>query len=287
MNKPRLASCLVASAILLLSARADFHDHIGIQTWSLKDVTKAKGFTASLDQIKAWGIPEIEGSVATPGMSAEQVRTEIEKRGLQIPSAHVGYEDITKNLDAMVQNAKTLGLKYAICPWIPHDDKTGITAAQIEQAVKDFNRAGAAFRAVGVKFGYHPHGYESLPGSKPGTTMLDDLIAGCDPANVCFEMDVFWTVHGGWDPVTMLKKYSGRWMGLHIKDIRKGAPTGFHTGHAPVEDNVAVGTGAIDWKDVIGTAEKTGVTYYIIEDETSDPLKNVPITLAYLKDLKI
>ncbi|HVZ64346.1 MAG TPA: sugar phosphate isomerase/epimerase [Lacunisphaera sp.] len=287
MNKPRLVSCLLASAVLSLTAQADFHDHIGMQTWSLRETTKTKGFLASLDQIKAWGLVEVEGSLAVPGMTAEQVRAAMDERGLKMVSAHVGYDEITKHLDQMVQNAKVLGVKYAICPWIPHDDKTGITAAQIEQAVKDFNRAGAAFRAIGVKFGDHPHGYESLPGTKPGTTMLDDLITGCDPANVCFEMDVFWIVHGGWDPVTMLKKYSGRWMGLHIKDIRKGAPTGFHTGHAPVDDNVAVGSGAINWRDVIGTAEKVGVTYFIIEDETSDALKNVPISLAYLKDLKI
>ena len=62
--------------------------------------------------------------------------------------------------------------------------------------------------------------------------------------------------------------------------------TGSRLGHAPATDNVAVGSGEIDWKAVIGTAEKIGVKYYFIEDETPDPLENIPLTLAYLKTLK-
>ena len=287
MKTIRSLITLLGAATLALCARADFHDHVGLQTWSLRETTKTKGFVASLDQIKAWGIVEIEGSLVTEKMTPEQVRAAIDERGLKMPAAHVQYPDIAKHLPEMVHNAQVLGVKYAICPWIPHDDKTGFNQAEMEQAVKDFNQAGAAFRAVGIKFGYHPHGYESLPGTKPGETLLDDLIQGCNPQDVCFEMDVFWVVHGGWDPVTLLKKYSGRWMGLHVKDIRKGAPTGFHTAHAPDTDNVAVGSGAIDWKAVIGTAQKTGVEYYIIEDETPAPLTNVPLSLAYLKALKL
>jgi sugar phosphate isomerase/epimerase len=76
-------------------------------------------------------------------------------------------------------------------------------------------------------------------------------------------------------------------MGLHIKDIRKGAPTGLTTGHAPESDNVVVGTGAIDWPAVLSTAEKLGAKYFIIEDESSEPLTNIPLSIAYLKNLGI
>jgi sugar phosphate isomerase/epimerase len=74
---------------------------------------------------------------------------------------------------------------------------------------------------------------------------------------------------------------------LHIKDLRKGAETGITTGHAPKTDVVAVGVGQIDWAAVIGTAQKLGIRYYYIEDETVDPLKNIPISIEYLKNLKV
>jgi len=278
---------LFVTATLALCARADFHDHVGIQLWSLRATTLTKGVLASFDQIKSWGLVEVEGSLTTDKMTPEQVRAALDARGLKLPAVHAQYGDLVNKLPEMVHNAQVLGVKYVICPWIPHNDKTGLTPAEMEQAVKDFNRAGEAFRAIGVKFGYHPHGYESNPGAKPGGTLLEDLIEGCKPENVCFEMDVFWIIHGGWDPVKLLEKYSGRWMGLHVKDIRKGAPTGFHTARAPETDNVAVGYGAIDWHVVLSTAQKVGAEYYFIEDETPAPLDNIPLTQAYLKTLKL
>jgi len=62
---------------------------------------------------------------------------------------------------------------------------------------------------------------------------------------VCFEMDVFWVFHAGQDPAKLLAKYPKRWALMHLKDIRKGAVTGLHTGSAPPTDNVTIGTGQI------------------------------------------
>jgi sugar phosphate isomerase/epimerase len=276
---PALLAILVCSA-----ASAGVDDHLGLQMWSLRENTKAHGFVSSLDHVKGWSIPEIEGGLVTPGMNSAEVLAAIAKRGLKMPSAHIGYDALTKDLAASVVTAKELGLDFVVCPWIPHDGE--FTRATMEKAVVDFNRAGAAFRAAGIKFGYHPHGYEFHPTATPGETLLDDLIRATNPDDVCFEMDVFWVVHGGGDPVALLNKYAGRWMGLHIKDIRKGAPTGLTTGSAPESDNVAVGSGAIDWPAVLSTAEKVGAKYFIIEDETSAPLDNIPLSLEYLRKLK-
>ena len=276
---PALLAILVCA-----TAFAGVDDHLGLQMWSLRENTKAHGFVSSLDFVKGWSIPEIEGGLVTPGLDSAGVLAALAERGLKMPSAHIGYEALTKELDASVATAKELGLQFVVCPWIPHDGE--FTRANMEKAVVDFNRAGAAFRAAGIKFGYHPHGYEFHATATPGETLLDDMIRACDPELVCFEMDVFWVVHGGGDPVALLNKYAGRWMGLHIKDIRKGAPTGLTTGSAPESDNVAVGTGAIDWPAVLSTAEKVGAKYFIIEDESSAPLDNIPLSVEYLRKLK-
>ena len=285
MKNSRRLTLLLATLLCATAApAANLKDHLGLQLWSLRANTLAKGVPSSLDLIKGWGITEVEGGLVTANMTAEQVRAEIDKRGLQMPSAHAQYDDLNKDLPGMVQAAKTLGVKCVICPWIPHP--AAFDRALMEQAAADFNRAGAAFRAAGIKFGYHPHGYEFVPSGAAGDTLLDDLIRTTQPENVCYEMDVFWTVHAGGNPVKLLEKYPTRWVALHVKDIRKGAPTGFTTGHAPDTDNVAVGAGSIDWKAVISTAQKIGVTYYFIEDETPAPLDNIPASLAYLRALK-
>jgi sugar phosphate isomerase/epimerase len=287
MKSSRLiAALLIAGACLNQAAVADFHDHIGLQLWSLRATTLTKGVTASLDQIKAFGITEVEGALLTANLTPEQVRAAYDQRGLKLPSVHAGYDDLNKKLPELVQAAKILGVNYVICPWIPHEG--AFDRKMMEKAAADFNRAGEAFHAAGIKFGYHPHGYEFVANGTAGETLLDDLIRSTKPENVCYEMDVFWVLHGGANPVKLMEKYPSRWVALHVKDLRKGAPILLPKPEsAPDTDNVAVGGGEIDWKSVIGTAEKIGVTYYFIEDETPAPLENIPASLAYLKALKL
>jgi len=281
----RAFSVALAAAACALTSRADFHDHIGLQLYSLRATTTAKGLAAALDLTKGYGITEVETGGSAPGFNATQIHAALEERGLRAISAHFQYDDLTKNLAGAIHDAKVLGVKYVICPWIPHP--AAFDAALARKAIEDFNKWGEAFRAEGIKFGYHPHGYEFVPGATAGDTLLDDMIRGTKADNVCFEMDVFWITHGGGDPVKLLEKYAPRWVALHVKDIRKGAATGLSTGHAPDTDNVTVGTGQIDWKAVIGTAQKIGVQYYFIEDETPAPLECIPASLAYLRGLKL
>ncbi len=275
---------LSVGVLLAGSARADFHDHLGLQLWSLRAQLKTDGLPASLDLIKGWGITEVEG-ISVEGMTAAQVRIAMDARGLKVPSTHVSYDQMEKDLPGVIRDVKALGATMAICPWIPHEG--AFDAALMHRVADNFNRWGAAFRAEGIRFGSHPHGYEFVPNGTPGETLLDDLIRATKPEDVCYEMDVFWTIHAGGDPVKLLEKYPGRWVALHVKDMRKGAPIVIANASAPATDNVAVGAGQIDWKAVLGAAEKTGVTYYFIEDETPDPLQNIPASLAYLRALKL
>ena len=105
--------------------------------------------------------------------------------------------------------------------------------------------------------------------------------------NVFFQMDVFWVVSGGADPFKLLEQYRGRGMGFHVKDIRKGADIGLMDGGAPATDKVVVGTGQIDWPKLIAAAKAQGVQHFYIEDESPDPLANIPLSLAYLRALKL
>jgi sugar phosphate isomerase/epimerase len=280
-----LIALLAIGVLLAVNAQADFHDHIGMQLWSLRAKIQSDGLPASLDLIKGWGITEVEG-ISVAGMTAEQIRAALDARGLKAVSTHVSYDQMAKDLPGVIREVKALGAKFAICPWIPHAG--AFDAALMRRVADDFNRWGEAFRAEGIRFGYHPHGYEFVPNGTAGETLLDDLIRATKPENVCYEMDIFWAVHGGGNPVKLLEKYPTRWAALHVKDMRKGALIGLPKPEsAPETDNVAVGDGQIDWKAVLGTAQKVGVTYYFIEDETPAPLQCIPASLAYLRALKL
>ncbi|MFZ5496607.1 MAG: sugar phosphate isomerase/epimerase family protein [Verrucomicrobiota bacterium] len=261
-----------------------YKQHLGLQLWSLRDQVKAD-VPAALDWVKAQGFTEVE-TAGTGERSAGEFRKLLDERGLKAVSAHISYDALAKDLPGAIAAAKALGAKYVMTAWIPH--KGPFTAEMARAAAADFNKWGEAFRKEGITYGYHPHGYEFVPlPEEGGKTPFDIIVAGTKPEFVSFEMDVFWVFHAGVDPAALLKRHADRWSLLHVKDIRKGAVTGLSTGGAPPIDNVAVGTGQIDWPAVLGAAQEIGVQHYFIEDETPTPLVCIPDSLKYLRALKL
>ncbi len=258
-------------------------DQLGLQLWSVRGSFMQDPF-AAMDMVAGYGIKEVE-TAGTARMTPQQFRAELEKRGLKATSAHVQYNALRDDFAAVLNEVKALGAGYAIVPWIPHEGE--FTAESARAAAADFAKWGDAFAAAGIKFGYHPHGYEFGAGKLEGDTPFDVFAAATAGHNVFFEMDVFWVVHGGADPLALLEKYPDRWMGLHVKDIRKGAPTGFSTGGAPETDKVIVGTGQIDWPTLLRACRANGIRHYYIEDESPDPLANIPESLKYLRSLDL
>ncbi len=278
---------LVLATLLLSSAMAaDFHEHLGLQMWSLRAQTKVST-TGALDQAKAYGITEVE-TAGTGTLTTEQFAAELKSRGLKAVSAHIGYGDLEKDINAAIATAKTLGASFIVCPYPKTTKDKKVTDEIIHEMAANFNKWGAACKAAGLRFGYHPHGLEFVPSTANTKEKLFDILLRETKADlVCYEMDVFWAYHAGEDPAKLLAKSPDRWVLMHVKDMRKGALTGFSTGSAPPTDNVAVGSGQIDWKGVLGTAQKIGVQYYFIEDETPAPLQCIPDSLKYLRALKL
>lgn len=287
--KSALRSVLVAIiGAVSLSAHphpdaAPFGERVGLQLYSLRGSFLKDPF-AAMDLVASYGITEVE-TAGTARMTAAQFAAELASRGLMPVSAHVGYDALVKDFDAVLAEVQAIGARNAVIAWIPHEGSYDET--ENERAIAHFNEWGPKFAQAGIRFGYHPHGYEFGGGKAEGDTLFDRMLKATADRNVNFELDVFWAVHGGADPIALMTTYPDRWLALHVKDIRRGAPTGLTSGHAPAEDNVIIGTGAIDWPTVLGKAREIGVRHYFIEDETPDPLANIPPSLDYLRKLDI
>jgi sugar phosphate isomerase/epimerase len=253
---------------------------VGAQAYTFRRSFPINAIT-TLDSIQMMGITEIEGG-APKGMSPEQFRKLCAERGISIPSTGAGYEQLVKDPMEIVKTAKILGSTYVMCAWIPHKGNN-FTLEDAKKAVEVFNSAGKILKENGITFCYHDHGYEFQP--YEDGTLFDYLIKNTNPAYVSFEMDVLWTLHGGGDPVSLLKKYKGRWKLMHLKDLKKGV-VGDLSGHTPAENDVVLGTGQADFRGILKIAKKAGVTHCFIEDESNMEMVNVPKSIAYLKGLK-
>ena len=280
MKRLLIAFCTLASAAFA----ADFAGEAGLQLYSLRDIFK-KDPAAALEKVKEYGIKAVE-TYNTPTPTAPELRKLLDDRGLKAVSGHFGYERYGKELPKIVEEAKALGLQYVGVAWIPHVPAM-FGMDTVEKAATDFNKWGEELSKQGLKFFYHCHGYEFKPIAEgEAKTFMDALIEKTKPEFVAYEMDVFWVVHPGADPVKYLEKYPGRWQLIHLKDIQKGARTGVYTGHAPNEQCVVLGTGQVPWSPILQAAQRSGVKHYFIEDEHPNAAQQIPESLKYLKTLK-
>jgi sugar phosphate isomerase/epimerase len=236
----------------------------------------ARDVEGTLALIRNFGFSELETTAPSP-LRPEQFRRHLDSFGLKAISTGTGWEQFDEDTKRIVGNAQALGATYIMCPGIPHKDV--LTMADCQLAITNFNKWGEQFKAAGIRFVYHPHGPEFQP--SPDGTLLDTLAKGMKAGVADFEMDTFWFVWSGHDPVAFLNKYPDRTILMHLKDLRKGE-TGDLSGGAPESADVPVGTGQVDWRAVFGASEGS-VEHYLIEDGSADPVAHIRQSLGYLR----
>ena len=262
-------------SIQLLSAQ-----EIGLQLYSLRNQFKTD-VPGTLAKIKSWNIHEIEGG-GTYGLPMDEYKKLLAQNNLKMVSVGADFNQLAKDPQVAVDEAKAFGAKYVMCAWVPHQG-TDFTIQDIQKAVEVFNAAGKVMHENGISFCYHPHGYEFRP--YEDGTLFDYLVKHTNPLYVNFEMDVFWVKHPGQDPVALLEKYPTRFLMMHLKD-RKPGTEGNQNGTAPDETNVVLGQGDVGIAAIMKEAKKIGIKHYFIEDESPRSVEQIPQSLAYLKQLK-
>jgi sugar phosphate isomerase/epimerase len=251
---------------------------IGVQLYSFRNQMK-QDVKGTLAKVRAMGFTDVEAA-GYNWESAASFRAMLDEAGLRCVSFFADYNKLRDDLDSVAKDAAALGAKYVIVGWIPHEG--AFTVADCDRAVAHFNDWGQKLSDRNLRFAYHVHGFEFQP--HEGGTLYDRLLTRTKPEHVAIEMDVFWVVHPGQDPVKLLKAYEGRTELLHLKDMRKGVK-GDLSGHADDETNVTLGAGQIDFPAIMRAARESGAKYYFIEDESSKSMEQVPESLRYLKGL--
>jgi sugar phosphate isomerase/epimerase len=262
-------------ACLILSTGQIQAQEIALQLYSLRNEMR-EDMKGSHQLIADWGIKYIEGG-GTYGMELNEYKKFISDLGLSVIAVGADFKQLQENPQAIIDNAKAYGAKYATCFWIPHTNGE-FSIKETQEAIKVFNEAGKILKDAGITLCYHPHGYEFQPYNNG--TLFDELLKNAK--NYDFNMDVFWVQMGGGDPLAIMKKYPKKFPLLHLKDRAIGTP-GSSDGRGDVETNVVLGTGDVDIHGLIKQAQKSGTKYLIIEDESSRSVQQIPQSVAYIK----
>ena len=242
---------------------------IGMELYTVRS-KMATDMAGTLEQLAKIGYKEVEfaGYFNHP---AAEVRDMLRANGLTAPSVHVGIEGIETDSAKTFADAKTIGHEFITVASLPRAPK--VTADDWKQIAARFNAAGKTCKSAGFRFAFHNH--NDIVRKTGDVLPIDILMHETDPALVSYEMDIYWAVNGGADPLQLLAAYPGRFSMFHAKDSM-GAPD-----HKMAD----VGAGVIDFKTIF--AHGKGVEHYFVEhDSPSDPMASAAASYKFLANLE-
>ena len=224
----------------------------------------------TIEQVARIGYKEVEFA-GYFGRPAKDIRALLDANGLTAPSAHsADLDSVRTKYPQVLEDATTIGHRYVLCASTPRSEQT---LDGYKRMAAEFNRAGEVAAKSGIKFGFHNHDEVFKP--LGDTNGYDILLAETDPKLVTMQMDLFWTVKGGKDPLAYFAKYPGRFSSVHVKDMAAGGAM------------VDVGAGQIPFAKYFAQSKKAGIQHYFVEhDEPADPFASIAASYQYLAALK-
>jgi sugar phosphate isomerase/epimerase len=236
-----------------LFAMAQKKNKFGIQLWTVKQAL-AKDPLGVLKHLSNCGYKQIESFEGANGMFWGMKNTEFKKQlGDLEMNMIASHCDINKDFERKAVEASEIGMKYLICPHIGAQKSID----DYKRFGDQFNKCGEIANKNGIRFAYHNHDYsfKAMAGGMP----QDVLMNATDANLVDFEMDIYWVVAAGADPIAYLKKYPNRFKLCHVKDLIK-TPTG--------HESCILGKGTIDFKNILYIGAQNGLKFHIIEQES-------------------
>ncbi|OYX86455.1 MAG: xylose isomerase [Flavobacteriales bacterium 32-34-25] len=289
MNKRReflIQFGLLAGGMCILpSFTSVLNDHgkrkFGIQLYSLRDELP-KGVENVIKNIANAGYSYVEGYGYSEkdgfwGLNPKTFKEMLSKYNLTCPSSHYDFGEYEQSGDLniiknYIEVAKGIGNEYIVIPYInpeiyKDEDKTKSWLVKL-------NKAAKLIKSEGLKLAYHNHQIEfyKMPNGKTGYEML---LEGTKPELVDFEMDIYWVINAGYDPIQLFKRYPNRFSLWHVKDMDKSNSS----------KNTEIGNGSIDFKIIFKSEKLAGMKYAFMEQENFDidAFESINKSFKYLK----
>jgi len=283
------AAAFLSPLTSALAAEKDFSHPVGIQLYTLREQL-AQNVKDTIAKVAQTGYQQVEtfygyaGKNAAPGfwgLDAKAFKLLLSENRLTSPSGHynanaflapAGNDEVLKQ---HIEVAATVGQKYFVIPSIPHDSTKADNADHFKEIAAKFNHAAELCKKHGLQLGYHNHNFEFRDLGK-GLTPFDILLKETDPSMVSFELDLFWTVNAGLDPLEMFRLHPGRFKMWHVKDMDRVDKRVF----------TEVGTGSIDFKSIFRKAKLSGMEYLFVEQDVIkiDPWQSISKSINYIKN---
>lgn len=239
---------------------------IGVQLFTLRRLLE-DDLWGTMQKLADMGYRNVE-MAGLYDISAETWREKLNGFGMQAIAAHVGLDALEDGFDQTVADAKTLGLRWVVLPWVGEADY----ATGWPSLAQRLNDIGYRLGEHDLEFAYHNHAFELEQAQ--GKLGLDHIWDSTSGVNVQAELDVYWLEFGGVEPDPYIVKLAGRVPLIHAKDMDSVENRSY----------TEVGQGILEWDDILEASRIAGVEYAIVEhdDPVLDPLESVRISREFL-----
>jgi sugar phosphate isomerase/epimerase len=255
---------------------------IGLQLYTVRDHLQ-KDLEGTLQRVAEIGYREVElGSSDYYGKKPAELRRILTEHSLKAVSTHLDETLLKSDLKKHIAEAKECGVTYIGLSSLGEQSRKSLEA--VKRDAEWFSQIGKSISEAGCRFFYHGHNFDYA--NVDGVVIYDELIRRTDPKLVNFELDCFWCVRAGKDPVDYFHRFPGRFPQLHIKDLKTGYPP--TTGEGPAAFT-EVGQGIIDWKEIFKAAREGGLKHFYVEQDECDrdSLESAKMSYTYLHNLSV
>ena len=246
--------------------------NLGVQIHSVRPQL-VNDFEGTLNKISKIGYRNIEAfGLNSDGIFIEKIspkyyKETVKNLGMNLLSTHINYFNF-ENINRIIDSALEAEIKYGIIPITP--EKYRQTIDGYKYFAEYLNKVGEKFISSGIIFGFHNHDFQFnlLDSEIPYEILLQYTM----PNLVTFQMDLYWAVKGGADPIYLINKYPGRFKSFHVKDLDE-----FY-------ERATVGSGIIDFQSIFNLKQVAGLMDYFVEDFRPDqePFKKLEKSFNYL-----
>jgi sugar phosphate isomerase/epimerase len=262
---------------------------VGLQLYSIRDDMKSdpKG---SLKKLAGMGYKVVEHAGYADrkfyGFEPSEFKKILGDLDLKMHSGHVEFgmqswdaskKDFTDKWKHTVEDAAFMGQKFVITPELAGDAQKDYDT--LLKVIDLWNKCGEYCQKFGMKFGYHDDFNADVVMNN--MKLFDIIMKFSDPKISIHQFDIANLYNAsGTDPLDVIKKYPGRFVSLHVKDLLK------EKNKENMHDSTILGKGVLNIKDVMALSIKNGAWLMIIEQEAyqnESPMDCVKDDLAAMK----
>jgi sugar phosphate isomerase/epimerase len=265
---------------------------VAVQVYSIREDAE-RDFQGTMEMVRQMGYDGVELAGLYPH-SPEEIRDCLKKVGLTAISAHVPYQELVTDLEAVVEKYVTVGCEYIVVPYLTEEYRPG--KDKFLEVVGNIQRIGEYCKSKNMVLLYHNHDFE-FTRMEDGRYALDYLYDSVSVDELQAEIDTCWVQVSGVDPAEYIKKYAGRCPVIHLKDYagqksehmyeligmddeeKKGAQT---------FEFRPVGYGVQNFTEILDAALEAGAKWVVVEQDAHyerTAMEDIELSRKYLTQM--